>query len=256
MSRFIDKLNRLSQAGSQPIGFRTAQPASSKPKIQLAASLAQESVESLVDRMAGADAGLLRISKLSSGVKYLQHISRAVPDIPWGGWLQGSSQGGVKQMTKAGYDFIVFPATSTPLAILQNDKVGKILEVEASLNEGLLRTIDELPVDAVLIASQQEGDYFLTWHHLMLFHYFADSLTKPLLAQVSSRVTANELQALWEAGVKGVVIEAGDGQSVGALATLRQAIDKLTFAPHRQRGKTAVLLPHINSETDIITEEE
>ena len=66
MSRFIDKLNRLSRAEPQPIGFRTTQPTSPKPKIQLVASLAQESAESLADYVAGADAGLLRISKLSS----------------------------------------------------------------------------------------------------------------------------------------------------------------------------------------------
>ncbi len=254
MSRFIDKLNQASQAGPQPMGFR-AKPVSEKLKMLLVASLARAG-DSLADRVAGADAGLLCIPKSGSGAEALQKVSQAVSDIPWGGWLGDSGQTEIEQMVKAGCDFVVFPATNTSLAILQNDEVGKILEVEASLNEGLVRTIDELPVDAVLIASQQEGDYFLTWHHLMLFQHFADLLTKPLLAQVPSRVTANELQALWEAGVKGVVIEAGDGQSVGALATLRQAIDKLTFAPHRQRGKTAVLLPHIGSETDIITEEE
>lgn len=163
MSRFIDNLNRLFRAEPQPIGFRAAQSASPKPKMQLVASLVQESVEHLTDYVAGADAGLLRISKLSSGAKTLQKMSQAVPDILWGGWLQGGGQREIKQLIKVGCDFVVFPATNTPLATLQNDEVGKILEVEASLSEGLLRAANELPIDAVLIAGEQSESDVLTW---------------------------------------------------------------------------------------------
>ncbi len=256
MSRFIDKLSRLSRAGPQPIGFRTTQPAPPKPTIQLVASLAQENAESLVDHMAGADAGLLRISKLSSGAKSLQKISRAVPDIPWGGWLQNSGAGGVKQVMKAGSDFIVFPATSTPLSILQNDEVGKILEVEASLSEGLLRAANELPIDAVLITGEQSEDYSLTWQHLMLFQRFADLLTKPLLVPIPPKVTAGELQALWEAGVDSIVVEVTVEQPQDRLKELRQVIDKLAFPSPRQREKAKPLLPRISQEPGMTTTEE
>ena len=255
MSRFIDKLNRLSRTVPQSIGFKAAQPVLTKPKIQLVASLAEESIEHLVDFVTGADAGLLRISKLSSGAKTLRKMSQALPDIPWGGWLHGG-QGDVKQITKAGCDFIVFPATSTPLAILQDDEAGKILEVEASLAEGLLRAAGELPIDAVLIADvQKEGD-FLTWQHLMLFRRFADLLTKPLLVVVPSGVTAGELQTLWGAGVDGVVVEVRAGQPQDRLRELRQVIDELTFPSPRRREKVEPLLPRISAEAGIAAAEE
>jgi len=256
MSRFIDKLNQVSRVVPQSIGFRRAQPVSLKPKILLIASLAEASVGSLADYVAGADAGLLRIPKLSSGAKTLKEMSLAAPDIPWGGWLRNIDKGGIKQMAKAGCDFVVFPATNTPLALLQNDERGKILEVESSLSEGLLRAVNELSIDAVLIAGEQEGEYFLTWHHLMLFQRFADLLTKHLLASIPSNVTANELQALWEAGVDGVVIEVGAGQPVERLKELRQVIDKLAFPSQRKRKKAEVLLPYISRETGIVSEDE
>jgi len=256
MSKFIDKLNRLSRGESQPIGFKARQLVSPKPKIQLVAALAQESAENLADSVAGADAGLLRISKLSSGAEALEKISQAISDIPWGGWLQGSGLEEIKRMTKAGCDFMVFPATNTPLTILENDDVGKILEVEASLGEGLLRAVNELPVDAVLVAdTSREGD-FLTWQHLMLFRRFADLLTKPLLVSIPSEVTAGELQALWEAGVDGVVIEVRVGQPQDRIKKLRQVIDKLDFPSPRRREKREVLLPYIGRETGIATAEE
>ena len=158
-------------------------------------------------------------------------------------------------MVKAGCDFVVFPAANTPLAILQDDEVGKILEVEVSLSEGLLRAVDELPVDGVLITGEAKRDYFLTWHHLMTFQRFADLLTKPLLVCVPSKVTANELQALWKAGVDGIVVAVGVEPPAGKLNELRQTIDKLAFPP-RNWAKAEALLPYIRGEEKIVAEEE
>jgi len=126
------------------------------------ASLAKADAESLTEYVAGADAGLLPISGLSSKAKTIQKLSQVMPDIPWGGWLRDICRGGVEQIVKSGGDFIIFPAANTSLAMLQNEEVGRILEVEASLNEGLLRAVNELPVDAVLITGEHKEDYFLT----------------------------------------------------------------------------------------------
>ena len=256
MSRFIDKLNQVTQAVPQPVGFRVIQSVSPKPKMLLVASLVQTNVEGLADYMAGADAGLLPMSELSSGVKNLKKISKVVPDIPWGVWLRDIDGEGIKQIAKVGCDFVVFSAANTSLAMLQGDEGGKILQVEASVGEGLLRAVDELPVDAVLIDGEQEEQHFLTWHDLMVFQHFAALLTKPLLVCIPSNVTANELQALEEAGVSGVIAGVGVGQPAGRMNELRQAIDKLTLPLQRRRRKAGALLPYITEETSIVTEEE
>jgi len=252
----VDELNRVSRAAPQSMGFRAAQPVSPKPKILLIASLVQVRVDGLADYVAGADAGLLHISELSSGVKTLQKVCQIAPDIPWGGWLRDIGRGGIEQIAKVGCDFVIFPAANTSLAIFQGDEVGKILEVEPSLSDGLLRAVNELPVDGVLIASEQAKGYFLTWHHLMLFQRFADLLTKPLLVSIPLIVTASELQALWEAGVDGVVVEVGVGQPAERLKKLRQLIDKIVFPSPRKRKKAEALLPYIGRETSVVTEEE
>lgn len=254
MSKFIDKLNRTSQAVPQPMGFRRGQSVSSKPKILLVASLARTNVSNLADLVAGADAGLLHISRLGADTKALQGYSQAVPDIPWGGWLRGIG-GRETSLKGTTCDFVIFPV-DTPLGILQNTKTGKILEVGPSLSEGLLKTIDELPVDGVLIASKQEEGYSLTWQQLMLFQHFADLLAKPLLVPAPSKVMVSELQVLWEAGVDGVIVEVGAGQPLEGLGKLRQAIDKLTFPSQRRRGKTKALLPQVSVEADVDIEEE
>ena len=256
MSKFIDKLNQISQTTPQPMGFRATQPVSPKPKILLIASLAQAKADSMVDYVTGADAVLFHISKLSSGVKALQKMRQVASDIPWGVWLKNTGTEKIKQMAEAGCDFIVFPAANTPLATLQDEDMGRILEVEPSLSEGLLRVVNELPVNAVLIASDQEEGYSLTWHHLMLFQRFAALLTKPLLATIPSNVTGNELQVLWKAGVDGVVVEVEVEQPTERLKELRRLIDKLTFPSPRKQGKVEALLPRIAEETSPLTEEE
>jgi len=256
MSRFIDKLNQVIQAVPQPVGFRTTQSVSPKPKMLLVAGLVQANVEGLADYVAGADAVLLPMSELSSGVKSLKKIAQVVSGIPWGVLLRDIDGQGIKQIVKVGCDFVVFPAANTPLAMLQGDGGGKILQVEASVDEGLLRAVDELPVDAVLIDGEQEEQHFLTWHDLMIFQHFAALLTKPLLVYIPSTVTASELQALSEAGVSGVIVGVGVGQPAERISELRQTIDKLTFPLQRRRKKAGALLPYISGETSIVTEEE
>src|SRR4030042_6371933 len=115
----------------------------------------------------------------------------------------------MEKPVEAGYDFVVFPASSRVLATPQDDKVGKILQVESSLGEGLLRAVNDLPVDAVLAANAYEVGDSLAWHHLILFQRLANLLATPLLVPAPLNVTASELKALWEAGVDGVVVEAG-----------------------------------------------
>jgi hypothetical protein len=171
-------------------------------------------------------------------------------------WLRDIDQKGIKQIVKAGCDFVVFSAANTSLAMLQGAEEGKILQVEASIGEGLLRAVDELPVDAVLIDAEREEQHFLTWHDLMIFRRFTALLTKPLLVCIPPDVTASELQALGEAGVSGVIVRVGVGQPVEGINELRQAIDKLTFPLRRRRRRAGVLLPYISGETSVVTEEE
>jgi len=256
MSIFIDKLERLSRGESQPIGFRRAGAASHGLKIQLVASLTQESVAQLTDYIAGADAGLVGISKTSSGAKSLQKMSQAVSGIPWGVWLKGNQYPEPKSIIQAGGDFVVFPASDTPLAAVQSDEAGRIIEVEASISEGLLRAVNELPVDAVLVTGLEGQGESLTWQHLLNLQRFADLLNKPLLVPVPAGVNAAELQALWESGVAGVVIEVTPGQGQDRFKELRQMIDGLSAPSRRRQGKTEPLLPRTRQEPGIAAAEE
>ena len=249
MSRLIDKLKQVSKDAPQPLGFKTVHPASPKPPMLLIASLTQiENVDSPADSVTGADAVLLHSAKGTPGASTLQKIARSLPDIPWGSWLEDTSEKRMEMIAKSGGDFVVFPTASAVLAADPEDKTGKILQVQLSLNEGLLKTVNDLPIDAVLAVPEQEKERSLTWHHLMALQRLVNILTKPLLASMPLNVTDNELKALWEIGVDGIVVEVSAGQPTAKLEELRQAI---TTLPPRKRKKANALIPHISREPEI-----
>jgi hypothetical protein len=241
MSRFIDKLKQASGGGT-PMGFRAVAAKTTKPRMLLVVALAQADAERLAEIAAGADAGLLLVAKSGAGAKALEQASKVMPDIPWGGWLK---EAGREEVGQVRADFIVFSAASQLFA---EEKVGKVLEVEPTLEPGLLKSADDLPVDAVLVAAGNEP---LSWRDLMLIQRGANVLNKPLLVSVPQEVTAAELGALNQAGVGGVVVKA---TVAGKIAGISQMLAKLP--PPSARKKAQPLLPRIGGETSPVAEEE
>jgi hypothetical protein len=240
MSKFIDKLKSVSAGGLQPLGFRAA-GAKPRPKMMLVAHIAEPGTE---PEFAGADAVVVSVPK--AGAKSPKTLFQTAPRIPWGGWLKDVGRQEVQQLGELGADFVVFPVASVPKAILEDEKLGKIIEVEPAFDASLLKAIDDLPLDAVVVAGEKPG---LSWRELMLLRRGANMLNKPLLVVVSPDVTPEEMQALCDTGVSGVVV-------ASKLDKLRRIINKLS-PPKAGRGrKVEPLLPRISGRRGIVAEEE
>ena len=253
MSKFIDRLTQSTQAASS-MGFRTAQSAAVKPKIQLIAVLTDGSATGV----SGADAGLLRISRVDAGAGVIKKLVAAMPDIPWGVWLEADACGQMDRVAELGCDFVVFPAVGTALTVPPDDGVGMVLRIESSVPEGQLRTANDLPVDAVLVTAEQEESGPITWEQLMLYRRFAGLLAKPLLVSIPSNTGADELQMLWDAGITGVIFAAGPDSPAGELIRLRQVIDGLRPPSPRKKNRPEAIIPQISpgQEPAVETEEE
>ena len=258
MSKLIDRLVQTAETVSLPMGFRVIQPASAKPKMSLIARIEPaDDMARLAGYISSADATIITLA--STGQKTVTDIARSLPDTVWGLWLEEKSRQPITSSIEAGADFFIMPLDSEP-DLPGIEKAGKILLAESSLSEGLIRTINELPVDAVLLADGEGEKSAVTWHQLMLCQRFADLLSKPLLLTVPESVSSAELKALWDTGVDGVVISVKTAKQAEKLKGLRQIIDKSDFTT-RPRKKVAALLPHISEETaaaipDVEEEEE
>jgi hypothetical protein len=252
MSHFIDKLKQASRTTTQPMGFRK-EKILSKPRLILVARLSSINSDIPAEHLAGADAGLLNI-KQNSEIKTIKEI-KSIKNIPWGIWLNGISNIGIKKVLEIGYDFIAVPFEMQLLAT-GIEGIGRVIVVEASLERDLLKALDKLPIDAIIIDDQQLKMGTFTWRHLLLFKRFANTSNKPLLVPVSSDITSDELQAIWEAGVSGIIIEATTEQSLDEIKKLSNMIDSLALPLKSKWTKMQAIVPKLREEVTPISDEE
>jgi hypothetical protein len=241
MSKFIERLQQVSQPPVRSMGFFSAKSEQARPRIQLVLEVTDGKSKSQLKELDKADALLAPISTIGTG----KTIS--------GGRLTKGDATEVEKTIKAGADFIVLPANgevSPP-----DKKVGKILQIEASITDVLLRTVSSLPVDAVLIKEEENG-LVLTWKRLMLIHRFSGLAGKPLIIEVLPTATDSELQQIWEAGVSGIVVKTDTENAENVALNLRNIIDKLTFPSKRKQEKNMAIVPHIESVPEEHKEDE
>lgn len=240
MSRLIDRLNQVMKGTSSPLGFQARRTASPRPKMLLVADISKaKSARRRAEDTAGAD------GVLSSGAGADTGTGKKTTDVPRGIRQEG---GGRAKEAEAGIDFTVFPA-DTAFSATEKSSPGCLLEVDSATSEGMIRAINRLPVDAVLINGEEEAGSPLTWQQLMRYTRFGELLRKPLLVSAGAKITAAELAALWEAGVVGVVMSGGIKEG-------REIIDRTQFPP-RQPGEMSEPIPRLRGEAsaEIDTEE-
>ncbi len=244
MSRLIDKLTKMRQSEPQPLGFMLGRGAAEKPKLQLIASVSVGNLDAVSSGLKPADSVIIEITK-ADDTGALEKVCQDKDVAPGGGWLKATNGGTLKKLMNTACDFAVFQPTAQ-LSVVHKDKIGRVLELDPSLSEGLLRAANELPVDAVLV-SGKESENALTLNRLMLIQRLAYMVNKPILVPVLINSTEPELQALWDMGIGGVIVAVEDEKSIEKLSELRKAIDKLV-PPARKKGKSTAILPRVQSE--------
>jgi hypothetical protein len=246
MSRLIDEFKKASRGMAPAMGFRTASSAAPAPKMLLIAGLGPGALKSPAGNLDDAHAALIRFTGAAPTGKTTQQILSSLPDIPWGFSLGDDDGKKAAALIKAGADFMVFPAASPISAIPGDEKLGKILQVESSMDNGLLRAINNLPVHAVFVTDAFEGGGSLVWHQLMIYQHLANFISKPLIAPAPGSITEAEIKALWDAGMDGIIVAADT--AAADLKTLRRAFDNLPARSGRKRDKSEAILPRLPGE--------
>ncbi len=244
MSQLIEKFQRAS-SGAAPLGFRSVRSSEPVPRLLLIAGLLNTLPDNPVDYIAGADAVMVRMDG-APDEKAIRKFTESLGQIPWGLYLEDDSDGLIEKAGELGLDFVVFSTAGRVGAPPRDKNVGKVLEVESAMDDGLLRTINNLPLDAVLV-SDSPGSGPLLWHQLMIFQHLANLSPKPLIIPIPIDSSADELKALWEAGVDGVLVVA-DIKKPDGLKPLRETIDGLPPRTAHKSGQAHALLPRTTGE--------
>jgi hypothetical protein len=244
MSKFIDRLKQLAEGTPQSIGFRRSDADSRRPKIQLVAGITDQPSTNPPPSLALADAGLVWIQAKDDITDVLAKLTSSAA-IPWGVRITKDGNKDSPALLKAGADFVAFP-TSALLAGLLSKDIGRVLEVDSSTSDTVLRTVGVSAVDAVLVHHEKPDGTGLTWADLMAFQRIAAMVNKPVIMPVPAGTTKEEIQTLWEGGVDGVVLDVGANWD--ELTRLRDIIAQLEY-PKVSRGEKGVAFaPRVQPE--------
>jgi len=255
MSKLVKKLKQVSAGIAQPLGFKTTTVSPNRRMLLISVLPRGDAAKITQLIQAEVDAILIYSQDLEQNKQITQQLAKNAESIPWGIWLKAMTEEKVKQLTEIGSDFLVFEASTAPAIILLQEEMGKVLKMDLPQDNGLLMTIDRLPIDAVLLEIKKEGEV-LTISDLMHCQWLAGLIDKPLLVATAQELTDKETQALWEAGVNGIVVEVGEEQLQERLERLCQAIDALPTTPKRRSEGGKVVLPRLEQEADSVTPEE
>ena len=256
MSRLIDDLKKADRASYQPMGFKASHHTATGPRLRLITSIRLKA-SIPVESINGADAVLLLSDKALPAIKTVNSAIEQFKDKPWGIYLKDLTNSKASSLIKEGSDFVIFPADTPVSAISSDDDTGRIIELESSLDDGLIRAVNNLPVDAVLLTDSLEADGPLVWHRLMIFQHIINLLRKPVIINVPLDAAESDIKALWEAGVDGVIAEI-DVQKPEGIQNLRKLIDGLPARISPKKGSSEALLPYPREAnmTELETEEE
>ncbi len=253
MSKLIDRLNRVTHPAPQPIGFGASQTAA-PPVMQLVARPVGDA-EPSPGRLSGADAALVPVTAITSGAARLKALTKEVPDIIWGASLEARARDDLEKTAKLGADFVLFPAVGTPVSVPPEDGAAVILEINTSISDAILRTVNDAPVDAVLVGDEERGEGPLTWAGMLRLQRVAKLLDLPLLVAVPATVAADELRVLSEAGIAGIVVDLGGEAADDLLTGLRKTIDGLP-APSRKHRRAEAVVPRVAQEAAAVEDDD
>jgi len=250
VSKFIDRLQDTFRGSTPPIGFRKVSEIESPPLL-IAVSLTDLSHKEL-KQIPAADINAAVLNARGLETATFEQLDKAFSNTPIGLLIgDDSDQTDIAQFINRGCDFIIFDLKA-PFEVVNREKTGKIVRVDPSLEPGLIRSLNDIPADAVLI---NEMEPTLTVEHILICYRFAGLLNKPLLLTIKAPLTVEGLDSLRQAGINGLFLDRGFPP--GAIADLKKAIDSLPRTPRKKTSAVPLLpRPTTGAQPEIAEEEE
>ena len=250
MSKFIDELNGSYRSVAPSMGFRKGTDVTKKHPLLI---IADSTAKTVKDIKATIEAGVDAVIIKGAGLKpdAMQKLIKNAGKVPVGLIIDDDSRDNYTEFIQAGCDFVICDS-KIPVSVVTGDELGRILRIDPSLAPGMIRAIDELnpSVGSVLVDS---ADTAITIERLLVSHYISGMIGKPLLASVGISLTTADLQGLYDAGVRGLLVP--KGISVTALSELKQLIDNMPRTI-RKKQQSNVTIPQLKREPEVDMDEE
>ena len=240
MSKILDRLERITRGSPRALGFATSANQEPIPSLALLGWTGGSRKIKLAPKMnAGLDAFIL--SPGGSEVDDLDKQLKPLEGCTWGVVMEQPERERVEAYQSKGCDFLVFDIADTRVDALEEGESARILRVPADLEESVLRGLEDLPVDIILLRKPApEGPLTLT--HLLAVSNVRSATSRYLLVQWDADLTSRELEHLRDMGVDGLVVDVKDSSLVVAL---RERINSLPDRKPKGDQRPAATLPRV-----------
>jgi hypothetical protein len=185
------------------------------------------------------DAALISVA---GGSPPLSEIGSSLDEaIPWGLCVSSLTNEDARTYEDGGSDMLAFSLEGTPVSALASEGMARILCIEPSIEIERLRTIDALPIDAVLLSMTGVSAPW-TLADLAAIAGVSQRVDKYLLVQVSQLPGATDLEAIRDVGVQALVADVG-AVAVESMAELKAALLNMPKQRPPAKGRAAAILP-------------
>jgi hypothetical protein len=230
MSKLLSLLESVGQESPTPLGFGIAARRESGIPLACVGILRKPHPRIKKLLAAGCLDGVL------IAAKNVGDAADVPNETPWGIWPDKLSAEGLK---KKGCDFVAAYPPQLPVGL--DDDMALFLVIEPDMDDRSLRTIEDLPVDGVILTSVG-FEAPISVQHLMTVGMVRTMFEKHLLVEVPVALSGKELESLRDMGVAGIAIDL-QGVSVASLRQLGQRIKELPRKrpPQGTRGSAPYL---------------
>ena len=237
MSKFLDRMERISLAAPGGIGFAAARTEKT-PGLALVGLVSKSYAKGLatVSKL-GLDAALLSGIDDAAGLK---RYEKSLPSAPWGVSTSSLTETSAQEFRDGGCDILAFSMENTAASALSSDDAARILYVDPEIEERELRAIGALPI-AVLILTMKDISGPMDLASLASIASISRRVDKYVLVELAGVPSDKDMEALRNAGVDGLVLDVAAVEPE-ALAKLKDAaLDMPKQRPSGRRRADAIV---------------
>lgn len=251
MSKLVDKLKQASEAGTAPIGFKSA-AAPKQPTLALIAEITLP-----LDMKAAApslDAVMIKMTTISREIDDIKTLKSVLGNTPFGVSIKNPTEKTIGQLKEAGCDFLVFKAAEAAATSVLDDDIGKIVIADSTWRDINLRSLETLGIDGILAEDGTEKNT-LTVQSLIDLRRFSMLAGKPLLVRLAFIPSEKELSALVRIQARGLVIPVKSDKELAEMSKLRSIVDNLPRAKPKKQS-ISPLVPSVSPRAEEEEDEE
>ena len=245
MSKLLEWLEKINRGGTTGgLGFGMVAPREEIPVMALLGVVSShDPKEARAANKAGIAGALIELN--SSHPEPSKQVLEALGNLPWGVQLKGPSSKSVASWREQGCDFFIFELESTAAEVLEEGDAARILAIDLAMKPELANTIEDLPVDMVILDAPTPDDPLMITN-LMSISLIRNQISKFCLLRGTRPWSTQELQSLRDIGIDCIVLDVS-GFKPGELELFKVTLDKLSKRKSRNEKSPAIVPSSIGS---------